>query len=72
MLTWCCFTPTVTTRRTPGSTIDKAPRTEEPDECESLTSGSEPAAGWATAPPTVTSGRGYRVTLRDWLSFLRN
>jgi hypothetical protein len=48
-------THTVMTRHTPGRTIDKAPRTEEPDKGKALTSGSEPTAGWATAPPTVTS-----------------
>lgn len=51
---WPYSTHTVTTRHTAGSTNDKAPRIEEPDECESLTSGSEPAVERATAPPPVT------------------
>ena len=38
------------------SAYDKGPYPEEPREGKALTRGSGVAAGWATAPPTVTLG----------------
>jgi hypothetical protein len=38
--------------------------TEEPDECESLAIGSEPAAGWAIVPPTVAVSGLFRRSLK--------
>ena len=59
---WCYSTPTVTTRRMPGCTIDRVPRAEELDEGSTgtaalcpFTSGSESAVGRATALLTVTT-----------------
>jgi len=43
-----------TMKSTANGIYGKDPGTEEPDECESLKSGSGVAAGWATAPPTIT------------------
>ena len=54
-----CSTLIAMMKSTVEGILDKDPDTEEPDECESLKSGSGVAAGWATAPPTIT------YTLRD-------
>jgi hypothetical protein len=52
-----------TMKSTANGIYDKDPDTEEPDECESLKSGSGVAAGWATAPPTITWAVFSRTTI---------
>jgi len=48
------FTATVMTLFMAKGACDKGPYPEEPREGKSLTRGSGVAAGWATAPPTIT------------------
>jgi hypothetical protein len=45
---------TATMKSTTNGIYCKDPDTEEPDERKSLKSGSGVAAGWVTAPPTIT------------------
>jgi hypothetical protein len=50
--TWVCSTPTVTIRYAVNGTNDKAPRTEEPRDRETITRGSVVAVERVTAPLT--------------------
>ena len=54
-MTTCYFFMLIATMKSTVNGISfKDPGTEEPDECESLKSGSELAEGSAMAPPTIT------------------
>jgi hypothetical protein len=53
--TWVFSTPTVTIKHTVNGTNDKAPRTEEPRDRETITRGSVVAAGRETSPLTPSA-----------------
>jgi hypothetical protein len=55
--------PWATTRHTVNGADDNSLRAEEPREGKAFKRGSELAAGWATAPPTIT-GSGYGDTIQ--------
>jgi hypothetical protein len=63
-----CQAPRVS-NRPQWSACDKGSCTEEPDEVESLTSGSEPGVKEGIPLPTVTSGRGCRGFFKRHFSF---
>ncbi len=63
-----CQAPGVS-NRFQRSACDKGSCTEEPDEVESLTSGSEPGVKEGIPLPTVTSGRGCRESFKLGFSF---